>query len=303
MSRWEGIQEFVQVVEAGSFTAAAAALGVSASQISKQIARLEQRLHARLFNRSTRRNVLTEEGELFYHRCKRIIESLESAEEDIALHRSEARGNLHIATSSEIGEMLIAPLLARFLAQHPQLSVELTLSDLCGDLIGPGYDLAIWPGQLEDSSLVARKLCDVQLAAVASPAYLSRHNVPQHPDDLAHHNCLLGTHNEWIFSDGITTLRNTVPSNWRSPQTSVRFAAAIAGVGIALLPVAAVSDAIARQQLVPILSAWDQHRELLWAIYPQNRYLAARVRLLLDFLVAELGDVNTTPVTAIERAN
>jgi len=303
MSRWEGIQEFVQVVEAGSFTAAATALGVSASQISKQIARLEQRLHARLFNRSTRRNVLTEEGELFYHRCKRIIESLESAEEDISLHRSEARGNLHIATSSEIGELLIVPLLARFLAQHPQLSVELTLSDSCGDLIGPGYDLAIWPGQLEDSSLVARKLCDVQLVAVVSPAYLSRHNAPLHPNDLAHHNCLIGSNNEWVFSDGTSTLHITVPSNWRSAQTNVRLAAAIAGVGIALLPVHAVSAAIEQQSLAPILSEWNQHRELLWAIYPQNRYLAARVRLLLDFLVEELGDVSVIPTAAQSLIN
>jgi len=295
MSRWDGIHEFVHVVEAGSFTAAAARLNVSPSQISKQMARLEERLHVRLLHRSTRRIILTAEGELFYHRCKRIVESLDSAEEDLGLHRSEARGHLHIAINSEIGEGAVSSLLARFLAEQPQLSLEITLSDGCGDLIGPGHDLALWLGQLDDSSLIARKLCDLPMIAVASPIYLARHNIPRHPDDLARHNCLLSFNNEWIFNDGTTALRKSVSSNWRSVHAGVRTAAAIAGSGIALLPELSVRDAFERQQLTPILSEWCLHREPLWAVYPQNRYLPARVRLLMNYLVAEFGDANTIP--------
>jgi DNA-binding transcriptional LysR family regulator len=299
MNRWEGIHEFVHVVEAGSFTAAAQRLGVSTSLISKQIARLEERLHARLFNRSTRRVALTEEGELYYYRCKRILESLQSAEEDIGLNRHEARGNVHIAISSEIGETTFTSLLARFLAEHPRLSIEVSLSDGCGDLIGPGHDLAIWCGQLDDSSLVARKLCDTELVAVASPAYLARHSVPRHPNDLARHNCLISNSNAWIFSDGAEHLSIAINGNWRSPHANVRLRAACDGIGIALLPLLVARAAIAREQLVPVLAEWCRHRESLWAVYPQNRYLAARVRLLLDFLVAELAEQNTTPTLSI----
>ena len=301
MNRWEGIYEFVQVVEASSFTGAAARLNVSTSQISKQIARLEERLQVRLLNRSTRRIILTAEGELFYHRCKRIVESLESAEEDIGLHQSEARGHLHLAVNSEIGESLIAELIARFLTEQPQLSVEMTLSEGCGDLIGPGHDLAIWLGQLDDSSLIARKLCDLQMIAVASPAYLARHNTPRHPEDIVRHNCLVSTDNVWRFSDGHNTLSQRVPSNWRSPQASVRMAAAMADAGIAMLPQRLVCNAVAKQQLVPILEDWCQQQEPLWAVYPQNRYLPARVRLLLVFLVQELGDVNVMPFTPYDN--
>lgn len=298
MNRWEGIHEFVHVVEAGSFTAAAQQLGVSTSQISKQIARLEERLHARLFNRSTRRVVATEEGELFYHRCKRILESLQSAEEDIGLNHNEARGNLHIAIDSAIGEAPFTPLLARFLAEHPQLSIEVSLSDGCGDLIGPGHDLAIWCGQLHDSSLIARKVCDFELIAVASPAYLARHTVPRHPDDLARHNCLIGTSNTWLFSDGNSRIETQVAGNWRSPHASVRLAAACDHIGITQLPAPVAATALARQQLLPVLADWCHQRESVWAVYPQNRYLPAKVRLLLDFLVIELGELHAEPVPA-----
>jgi DNA-binding transcriptional LysR family regulator len=293
MNRWEGIHEFVHVVEAGSFTAAAQCLGVSTSQISKQIARLEERLHARLFNRSTRRVALTEEGELYYHRCKRILESLQSAEEDIGLNRHEARGNVHIAISSEIGETPFTTLIARFLAEHPQLSIEVSLSDGCGDLIGPGHDLAIWCGQLDDSSLIARKLCDTELIAVASPAYLARHSIPRHPDDLARHNCLVSSNNVWTFSDGDQNVTTAVAGNWRSPHVNVRLAAACDDIGIALLPLSIAREAIVQKRLVPLLAEWCRHRESLWAVYPQNRYLAARVRLLLDFLIAEFAEQST----------
>jgi DNA-binding transcriptional LysR family regulator len=299
MNRWEGIHEFVHVVEAGSFTAAAQQLGVSTSQISKQIARLEERLHARLFNRSTRRVAPTAEGELFYHRCKRILESLQSAEEDIGLNHNEARGNLHIAIDSAIGEAPFTQLLARFLAEHPQLSIEVSLSDGCGDLIGPGHDLAIWCGQLHDSSLIARKLCDLELVVVASPAYLARHNVPRHPDDLARHNCLLGSGNSWLFSDGKNRVESQVVGNWRSPHATVRLAAACDHIGLAQVPAPVAADAIVRQQLVPVLSEWRHHRESVWAVYPQNRYLAAKVRLLLDFLIIELGELHATPALAL----
>jgi len=297
MSRWEGIHEFVQVVEAGNFTGAATRLNVSPSQISKQIARLEERLQVRLLNRSTRRIILTAEGELFYHRCKRIVESLESAEEDIGLHRSEVRGHLHLSVDSDIGENFIAPLIAKFLAEQPQLSIELTLSDGCADLIGPGHDVGIWLGKLDDSNLVARKLCELRLTAVASPAYIARHSAPNHPNELARHNCIVSSNDEWTLSDGVHTSTTQVPSNWRSTHASARLAAAIANAGIALLPAPLVQTAIAAAQLLPVLEAWSRHSEPLWAVYPQNRYLPARVRLFLNFLVQELGDENAMPFT------
>jgi len=297
MSRWEGIHEFVQVVEAGNFTGAATRLNVSPSQISKQIARLEERLQVRLLNRSTRRIILTAEGELFYHRCKRIVESLESAEEDIGLHRSEVRGHLHLSVDADIGENVIAPLIAKFLAQQPQLTIELTMSDGCTDLISAGHDVGIWLGKLDDSNLVARKLCELRLMAIASPAYIARHSAPGHPGELARHNCIVSSNNEWTFSDGSTTTTMRVPSNWHSTNASARLAAAIADAGIALLPEPLVQSGIAAGQLLPVLETWSRHSEPLWAMYPQNRYLPARVRFFLNFLVQELGDENAMPFT------
>jgi DNA-binding transcriptional LysR family regulator len=241
--------------------------------------------------------VLTAEGELFYHRCKRIVESLDSAEEDLGLHLSEARGRLHLGIDSDIGEAMLASLIAQFLAGQPRVTIELTLTNGSDDLIGPGHDVGIRLGNLHDSSLIARKLCEIPLVAVASPTYIVRHGAPQHPDELARHNCVTGSDNEWSFSDGSTTITARVPSNWRCTHATARMQAAVAGAGIALLPDRLVAAAIDERTLMPVLEQWNHQRQPLWAVYPQNRYLPARVRLLLDFLVQELGDANAMPFT------
>lgn len=284
MGRWEGIYEFIHVVDAGSFSAAATRMGLSNSQVSKLIARLEDRLGVRLLNRTTRRLTLTDEGEHFYHRCKRIIEAFDSAEQDVSAHRSEPRGTLKINIAGAFPEQFIVPLLAHFLDAHPRLQVDLDFTEQRADLIASGYDLGICQGQLEDSSLVARKLADSHYQLVAHPAYLARHGTPQSVEDLQRHNCLAGCETTWPLDNG-RSAGFKVRGNWRSNSVASLLLAARSGLGIALLPGFAVSEDIRGGQLVPVLSSASHSTQPVWVVYPQTRHLSAKVRLFVDYLV------------------
>jgi DNA-binding transcriptional LysR family regulator len=290
MGRWEGIYEFIQVVDAGGFSAAAARMGRSNSQVSKLIARLEDRLGVRLLNRTTRRLTLTDEGEQFYHRCKRVVEAFDSAEQDVSAHRNEPRGILKINVGGLFPEHFIVPLLARFLADHPHLQIDLAFTEQRVDLIEQGCDLGICQGQLADSSLVARKLLDSNLQWVAHPGYLARHGVPQTPDDLQRHNCLVGGEATWSFDNGRERGSVKVRGNWRSNSAAALVLAARSSVGVALLPGFAVAADIAAGALLPVLPSWSRREEPVWAVYPHTRHLSAKVRLFVNYLAEHFAD-------------
>ena len=291
MARWDGIYEFVQVVECSSFSAAANKMGMSNSQVSKLVARLEDRLGVRLLNRTTRKLTLTDEGEHFYHRCKSTIEDFNDVEQAIASHQSEPRGHLKVNIAGSFQERFIVPILADFLKTYPKLEVSVDFTDLRVDIIGGGYDLSICQGELQDSSLVAKKLADNYHYLVASPDYLDQHKAPQTINELKKHNCLAGTNNIWYLSDGVQTVQIKAQGNWHSDNGAALLTAARNGLGIALLPFFAVLDDLDNGNLVQVLEPWNHHPQPVWVMYPQHRYLSTKVRLFIDYLIEKLNAI------------
>ncbi len=291
MARWEGIYEFVQVVEHGSFTAAAEAIGLSTSQVSKLISRLEDRLGARLLRRTTRRLTLTDEGQQFYQRCRQGLDTFERAEEDIAQWRREPRGQLKVNITGVFQERFLVPILASFSKRYPRLQVDVDFTVARPDLVAEGYDLCVCYGELADSSLVARKLADNTNYLVASPDYLAEHGTPDSIETLGQHNCLRGVDSVWYLSDGKDSVQLRPEGNWHSDNGAALLSAARCGLGIALLPFFSVLDDIQQGTLVQLLPEWSRYPQPVWIMYPQQRHLPIKVRLFVDYLLEELQRV------------
>ncbi|HUP30517.1 MAG TPA: LysR family transcriptional regulator, partial [Usitatibacter sp.] len=200
---------FVKAVELGGFSIAAREMGLTPSAISKLVTRLEDRLGVRLLNRTTRRLALTPEGEAYFHRTQRILSEIDEAENEVARFRAQPKGLLRINVGTAFGMHQLTPALPDFLARYPEVKVDLTVTDRVVDLIEEGADLGIRLGTLPDSSLVARKICDLERVVCASPAYLRRHGTPKKPEDLLKHNCMSISHSpalrRWPFEtrDGV----------------------------------------------------------------------------------------------------
>lgn len=286
MSRWTGIDEFVQVVESGGFTAAARALGVSKAHISKQVRQLEDRLGIRLLHRTTRRQALTEAGEQFYQRCTQLIGELDELSAALGEAQEIPSGRLRISVAGAFAERYLAPACAEFMTRYPRVQIELVFDNRIVDLIEEGFDLAIRYGELKQSDLVARRIAPRRLHVCASPAYLERHGVPTRPDQLRSHSCLVGSSDYWIFrgADGAQRLR--ISGNWSSNNGIALLAAARAGLGLAQLPDFYVEDDLQAGRLRTVLQDWELGDVGVWAVYPHRRHLSAKVRLLIDHLAA-----------------
>lgn len=295
MNRWDGLQEFVQVVDSGSFSEAARALGVSKSHVSKQVCRLEDRLGARLLHRTTRKLVLTDVGEAYYERCSQIVADLEEAELAATQLQATPRGTLKITVAGSFGEVYIAPAVADFLTEYPELSVVMDFSNRKCDLIEEGFDLAIRFGILQDSTLIARKIAPRYLAICASPEYLEKHGTPEVPEDLKNHNCLIGTLQNWLFKGDKGVYDFKVNGNWRSGNGNALTAAAVKGVGITQIPDFYAQEELDKGTLVKILSDYTDMDTSVWAVYPHNRHLSAKVRLFVEFLVNRFSDMQSAP--------
>lgn len=290
MDSLHGIHAFASVVENGSFTAAARLLGQTKSAISKQVAGLEERLGARLLNRTTRRMSPTEVGHAFYERCRRIITELEEAERAVTELHTEPRGTLRINGPMSFGIRHLAAATADFMTLHPDLSVDMNLNDRLVDVVEEGYDVAIRITRLPDSSLIARKLAPFRRAICASPAYWDKHGRPEKPEDLRHHRCLHYTYlvsgNEWTFigPEGRSTVR--VASQFRANNGDALLSAARKGLGVLNTPTFIAHDDLQSGRLEPVLPSYSDLDTNIYAIYPHNRHLSAKVRLFVDFLVA-----------------
>jgi len=287
---------FVQVVDSGSFTTAAERLKLSKSVVSKYVTRLENRLGARLLNRSTRRISLTEIGHAFYTRSQRGLQELEEANAEVLHLQSAPRGSLRINTPMSFGILHIAPALPDFLSRYPELSVDMNLDDRKVDLIEEGFDLAIRISDLPDSSLVARRLGPCRHVVCASPEYLQRHGIPQTPEDLREHNTITFSYQE-------------SPSEWRflSPEgryVSVPVSGSIQmnnslalretllqGGGITLTPTFIVGADIKAGRLQPVLSNYETLELSIYIIYPQRQHLSPKVRAFVDFMVERVSDM------------
>lgn len=291
MSRLDELLTFVEVVNLGSFTRAAERLGIVKSAVSRRINDLEDRLKVRLLVRSTAGMSVTEAGMTFYARVSRIVADLDDAELSVTDASSNLTGSIRATAPVSLTNLVLMPKLAAFLQKHPALKIELHLSDRPIDIINEGYDLAIRAGTLSDSRLVARKLTAMPRITCASPAYLTERGLPASPQDLASHNGLRSTtvpkslYWNYQMPDGSTYQANP-PSVLEVNNGEAVVSAAVAGLGIAAVPVFLCSDAIDKGLLVPILAQYPLMSGGLFAIYPPGRHLAHRVRSLIDHLVS-----------------
>lgn len=289
MDKLTGMVVFARVVEAQSFTAAAAQLGMSRSAVSKTIAALEDRLGARLLNRTTRRLALTEVGQAFYERSARIVAEAEEAERAVTRLQVAPRGTLRVNAPVSFGILHLGPALALFMKRYPELRVDIRLNDGMVDLIEEGYDVAVRIAALPDSSLVARRLADNHMVVCAAPAYWERRGRPRQPSELARHACITYAHqrspNEWPFAgpDGRFAVR--VEGPLMSDNGDLALAAAVAGLGVVVLPCFLCGAALASGKLEPVLCDWMPPPSGIHAVYPHGRHLSAKVRAFIDFLV------------------
>lgn len=297
MSRWEGIEEYISVVETGSFTAAAEQLGVSKSYVSKQISLLEDRLSVRLLQRTTRRLTLTESGNTFFSYCKDMADQFDRAESTLSELQQRPRGTLKLALNSRYGTHYMAGAVAEFSKKYPEVTVDVhsTFEDV--DLLADSYDLSVRYDKLEDSSLIARRLGGHSLSLYAAPEYWREHGQPTCPGDLQEHNCLATPDRCWLFNtrDHREITKVKVSGNWISEDGANLLAAAKAGIGIAQLPDFYTSDAVAAGELVALdAQDWNQYHRLAWAVYPNSRYLSAKVRYFIDYLIEHLHNLQLT---------
>jgi DNA-binding transcriptional LysR family regulator len=295
MDRFQSLRAFVAVVNAGSFARAAERLGLSRAMMSKHVQQLEDRLGARLLQRTTRRLSLTEAGRAFHARAERLLADLEEAETAVASEGAAPRGTLRISAPVSFGARWVAPALAEFLAAHDGLAGELVLNDRIVDLVEEGFDLAIRIARLTDSSLIARRLAVSRFALVAAPGYLARAGAPRAPADLAKHNCLgyayAATGDTWKFvrqgggASASVRVRGTLTAN----NGDALAAAARQGLGVAVLPTFQVGDDLRQGTLTCLLEGWEPEALGVHAVYPQNRHLSAKVRAFVDFLAERFG--------------
>ena len=294
MDRAAEMAAFVRAVETGGFSAAARQLGLSPSALSKLVTRLEDRLGAQLMQRTTRRLQLTVEGEAFFGRARDILAAMDEAEAEVTEAVSSPRGLLRMHCGSTFAMHQLAPAIPRFQERHPSVALELAISDEQLPMMQEGVDLAIRIGALEESSLVARRICNLERVICAAPSYLARHGTPRTPDDLQQHNCLWITSlpqlKRWPFDtdDGIRVVN--VSGNVAANHAETVMQLALAGVGITRLADIVVASAIRAGTLVPILTDWHHVEPVpLYATYPSGRNLSPKVRAMVEFLVEEFG--------------
>lgn len=281
---------FARIVSAGSLSAAARELDLSLAVVSKRLARLETTLGVRLLQRTTRRQKLTGEGEVFYAQVVKILAEVEQAEALITQRRSRVSGLLRVTAPAQFGRQWVAPLVAEFHASHRQLAVQLELSDVVTDLLDTGFDLAIRFGSLTDSSLVARELAPNYRVLCASPAYIKRKGLPKVPPDLTRHCCILigeRPRAEWRFG-GAEDIVVRISGGLITNDGLAAHAWALQGLGIARKSIWDVGNDLASGHLVRILPSYSISAAPLHAVYPHKEHLAPRVRLFVEFLRAQL---------------
>ncbi len=283
------IETFAAVVESGSFTAAADALGISKPVVSKQVTLLEQHLGVQLLNRTTRRLHLTEAGEVFASYSHRIMSDVREAEQSVLPLQSEPQGKLRISAPESLAMSLLPKTLLHFQQLFPMLELDIQITGRFVDLVEEGFDVALRVGELEDSSLIARMLMPCSFHVCASPGYLANHGTPEHPDELDKHNCLIYTRgsksDSWSFTDKqgeVFTIK--VKGNFRSDTGYLLINTALNDGGIFVGPTYMVANAIKEGRLITILDDYTRANTGLYAVYPYSKLVSKKVRALVDYL-------------------
>lgn len=296
MQSLDDIRLFIEVLDHGSLSTAAARLGLSKSAVSKRLVRLEDALGARLLNRTTRRLSATPAGAEFADRARRILREVEEAALLVARHGDTPRGLLRINAPVTFGQRHVAPVVGEALSRWPELEIELSLTDRLVDVVAEGWDLVIRIASLVDSSLIVRKLAPVDRILCASPAYLERHGTPSEPADLAGHDCIVYAHAvdrlDWTFVDAAgRNERVRVHGRLSIDNGDAAHTLVLAGHGVALSPSFIAGADVAAGRLVQLLPDWRNPFGAAYAIWPHNRNLSPKVRAMVELLAARLGPV------------
>ncbi|MEE9327259.1 MAG: LysR family transcriptional regulator [Cocleimonas sp.] len=290
MDKLKAMTLYCRIIETGQLSLAADELNLSKGAVSKQLAKLEESLGGRLLNRTTRRLTPTEVGTAFYQRAKLILESVEEAECIVTGLTAEPRGTLKINAPMSFGSQYLGELLAKYQQLYPQVNIDIDLHDRQIDVVEEGYDLVLRIASLEDSSLIARRLAPCEIVVCASPAYLEKHGMPETPDDLKKHQCLLYSYADsaknWVLeSDTKEKVHVQINGSFLANNGNLMCDAMIHGMGIALLPTFIVGDAIKSGKATVILNEWRQKSSDISLLYPSSKHLSAKVRAFVDLAV------------------
>jgi DNA-binding transcriptional LysR family regulator len=285
---------FITVVEENGFSSAAAKLETTPAAVSRKIKSLEEYLGVRLLQRTTRSLKLTPEGETYYREAKLLLGQLNFLEQDLAARAGQLSGDLKIAAPMSYGQTKIAPLISAFVEQHPRLRVSLMLEDKECNIIDEGYDLAIRISYPEDTSLVGRKIAELENYFCASPGYLKKNGTPETPADLANHHCLhynlISERDEWTFMNGSKEEVIPISSRFCSNNGDVLVQAAIDGLGITVMPEFIVERALENGQLIRVLKGMERPSLSLYLLYPSRNHIPAKTRTMIDYLIKHLSE-------------
>jgi DNA-binding transcriptional LysR family regulator len=290
----EDIQAFVAVADAGGLTPAASRLGVSKSIVSRRIARLEKALRTQLLARTTRGATLTEAGATFREHAMRIAAEADAARDALASD-GKVRGRLRVAAPLSFGATHFAPVLAELASRHPELEVQSSYSDRRVDLVAEGFDAAIRLGVLDDSNLVARRISAFGGRLVASPAYLQRHGVPRTPDDLMAHAAITRVNDDWPLLHEGTVITVHPRARFTADNGAALVPAALAGLGIALLPNFLINEHVKSGALVALMSDYPMPEAGIYVVRPPGGSASCKVRALIDIMVEKVGDKACAP--------
>jgi DNA-binding transcriptional LysR family regulator len=284
------MRAFIDVVEAEGFSAAARKIGRSKALLSKYVRELEDELGALLLNRTTRQFSLTEAGHVYYKRASEIVREIDSLADSVRESAADVRGRIKLSASRSFADSPIGQSVIEFAVEHPEITLEISLDDRFVDLVEEGFDLAIRITRLEDSSLIARYLAPLGLKVCAAPALIEKYGRPKHPQELAKLPCLIDTNGRsranWSFVDADgRTVTVTVPARLEVNSPLTTRAAAIAGLGFAMLPDFVALPELESGRLVSVLDDWTRSSAGIYAVYPHRRYLPAKIRVFVDYLV------------------
>ncbi|MBQ4832307.1 LysR family transcriptional regulator [Pseudoalteromonas sp. MMG010] len=289
MARWDGIDEFIAVGEEGSFTAAAKVLGLSVAHISRHVTALEQRLNTQLLTRTTRKVVLTKEGEDFLHQAQHLQHAMDDATQQLATIQTIPKGKIKLTAPVMYGESFIMPLVHSFMQIHREVEVIATLTNEQENLLEGGYDLAIRLGHLKDSSLKARKLSQRRFIMCASAKYLSHFGEPHTVGELNNHQCLIGNSRYWRVNENGRDKHIKIAGRLACNSGWSLVDAAKKGLGIVQLPDYYIKNELKNGELIPILTTYQPKQEGVWGVYPPRQFVATNVRALLDYLLVGLS--------------
>ena len=289
MDRLDSDRMFLAVIETGSFTAAAEKLGTRSGQASKMISRLETELGVRLLNRTTRSLAPTEAGRAYYDRLKPLVDELDTLDLDIRNISQSPRGRLRLTAPLTFGTRELAPALNAFAGLYPDIELDVTFSDRVVNVVDEGFDLAVRVGRPGDSSLIIRRLCAVRIVVVGARSYLEQHDAPKSPSDLAEHACIIDTNfrepTRWPFKGETGEVEMaSVDGRIRYSNAEACVQAAELGLGLACVPAFVAGESLRSGRLIRLLPSFEPDPYDVHVLYPHSRHLAAKVRLLVDFL-------------------